>query len=186
MTHQHGRTLALSTYLFIAVIGLRRSVSGWPSGTSYSSWRPGIWSNSTTCTVTAFPWNYGSSSPPGLRVKTGKKWFLSSFMKDYIISLVGHYNAFPLLCLAVCHFQKFHSVMLNKKFIVFSWTVWYGTPQFATQTAIVFSLWLFFPLLHLAVFHCDTITGLITLHLLFCWVTWAFLDGNEWSVSSFW
>lgn len=59
--------------LYLFCVGLRRCLSGWPSGTSYSSWRPGIWSNSTTCTVTASPWNYGSSLPPGSRVRIGKK-----------------------------------------------------------------------------------------------------------------
>lgn len=65
--------LNLCCYLYLFCVGLRRCLSGWPSGTSYSSWRPGIWSNSTTCTVTASPWNYGSSLPPGSRVRIGKK-----------------------------------------------------------------------------------------------------------------
>lgn len=47
-------------------------VSAWLSGTSCSSWRPGIWSSSTTCTATASPWSCGSSWHPGLRVRTGK------------------------------------------------------------------------------------------------------------------
>lgn len=73
-------------------VGLRRCMSGWPSGTSYSSWRPGIWSNSTTCTVTAFPWSYGSSLPPGLRVRTGEKWlnFWALLWKQFFLLLFAN------------------------------------------------------------------------------------------------
>lgn len=185
VTHQHRHTLALSTYLFIAVIGLRRSVSGWPSGTSYSSWRPGIWSNSTTCTVTAFPWNYGSSSPPGLKVKTGKKWFLIYFMKDYIFSLVGNYNAFPLLCLGVCHFQKFQCHVEQKIHCIFGNNMIWHTPICNTDSHCIFPLTFFFPVPfgRLSLWHHNGSHYTAPVILL---SDKAFIDGNEWSVSSFW
>lgn len=64
-SHKLSLGLLFNPCCYVHLLGFRWYMSGWPSGTSYSSWRPGIWSNSTTCTVTAFPWSYGSSLPHG-------------------------------------------------------------------------------------------------------------------------
>lgn len=61
-------------------------MSGWPSGTSYSSWRPDTWSNSTICIVTVFQWNYDSSLPPGLKVKIGMNLLNFSLTKAAFVS----------------------------------------------------------------------------------------------------
>lgn len=47
-------------------------VSGWPNGTSSSSWTLGTWSSCTSSTATASPWSFGSSWRLGLKVKIGK------------------------------------------------------------------------------------------------------------------